>query len=45
MTSDTFRSPVLRWAAVPVMAMAFPLATTAGPAVTAGYVAVTGSGT
>jgi hypothetical protein len=25
MTSDMFRSPILRWAAVPVMAMAIPL--------------------
>jgi ABC-type phosphate transport system substrate-binding protein len=45
MTSDMFRSPILRWAAAPVVAMAFPLASAAAPAGTAGYVAVTGSGT
>ena len=45
MTSAIFRSSILRWAAVPVMAMAIPLVTTAPPAGTVRYVAITGSGT
>jgi ABC-type phosphate transport system substrate-binding protein len=45
MTSGIFRSPILRWAAVPVMAMAISLVSTATPAGAARYVPISGSGT
>src|SRR6516164_7148411 len=45
MISAIFRSPILRWEAVPVMAMAISLVTTAAPAGAAHYVPVSGSGT
>jgi len=44
MTVAVFRSPILRWAAVPVMAMVLPLVTTAAPASASSYVPIDGSG-
>src|SRR5215472_7273138 len=44
MTVTFFRSPIMRWAAVPVMAMAVPLVATAAPAAASSYVPINGSG-
>jgi ABC-type phosphate transport system substrate-binding protein len=45
MTNAAFRSPIFRWAAVPVLAVAIPLVTTAAPASAGRYVPISGSGT